>query len=80
MKHYVHQSGPNGCRKNCGCCKEERNEIPNKTMSILLSLTDAAENLLNNADDMDESKNDDGKDWDDYKELRDAVRLAKGVL
>ena len=23
MKTYLHSSGPNGCRKNCRCCKEE---------------------------------------------------------
>jgi hypothetical protein len=54
---------------------------PNKLLVDTLKnyhrLLIAAESLLENADDMEESKNDDGKDWDDYRELRKAVKRCR---
>lgn len=39
-----------------------------------LALRDAAQDLLDNADDMGESRNDDGEDYDDFRALRKALK------
>lgn len=50
-----------------------------KQRAAYVSLLWAADNLLLNMDDIGESKNDDGKDWDDVKELRRAIKKCKAV-
>lgn len=39
---YLHSSGPNGCRKNCACCRQERMEDALKGAVVLADKREAA--------------------------------------
>lgn len=72
-KVYVHSSGPNGCRKNCRCCAQERQEQKIKNLVI------AARMVYDDANDRGETHGDDGKEYPDWEELRLALEKFKEV-
>lgn len=51
--------------------------MTDKQRQAFVALLWAADNLLLNMDDMEESKNDDGEDWDDVAELRATIKRVK---
>lgn len=91
--NYVHASGPNGCRKNCACCKQERMEANLKAAyrmagqsrakklneNDVRDLVIAALRVYDDANDRGETHNGDGKEYADFEALRLALEKFKAI-